>query len=78
MPGVEEQHPIFRFGVFELDVRAGELRKLGVKMKLQDQLTVLPHEDSYFCPVVSLAGFDAIVNRQTRTGLGLLTRCVFR
>src|SRR5438552_18558171 len=28
---------IIRFGTFELDVRAGELRKQGVKIKLQDQ-----------------------------------------
>src|SRR5437762_1214740 len=28
---------IVRFGTFELDVRAGELRKQGVKIKLQDQ-----------------------------------------
>ncbi len=27
----------FRFGIFELDVRAGELRKNGVKLKLQEQ-----------------------------------------
>ena len=26
-----------RFGVFELDLRAGELRKYGVKLKLQDK-----------------------------------------
>jgi TolB-like protein/DNA-binding winged helix-turn-helix (wHTH) protein/Tfp pilus assembly protein PilF len=36
---------ILRFGVFEVDVRAGELRKQGVRIKLQDQpfhvLTVL-------------------------------------
>src|SRR5437588_5191491 len=36
---------ILRFGVFEVDVRAGELRKLGVRIKLQEQpfhfLTVL-------------------------------------
>ena len=29
--------PIYRFGVFQLDVQAGELRKNGVKLKLQDQ-----------------------------------------
>jgi DNA-binding winged helix-turn-helix (wHTH) protein/Tol biopolymer transport system component len=29
--------PIYRFGVFQLDVEAGELRKGGVKLKLQDQ-----------------------------------------
>src|SRR5216683_339330 len=36
---------ILRFGVFEVDVRAGELRKQGVRIKLQEQpfhvLTVL-------------------------------------
>jgi TolB-like protein/Tfp pilus assembly protein PilF len=29
--------PAIRFGVFELDLRAGELRKQGVKVKLQEQ-----------------------------------------
>ena len=28
---------IYRFGIFELDARAGELRKRGLKIKLQDQ-----------------------------------------
>src|SRR5712664_2845942 len=28
---------ILRFGLFEVDVRAGELRKQGVRIKLQDQ-----------------------------------------
>ena len=28
---------VIRFGVFELDLRAGELRKQGIKIKLQDQ-----------------------------------------
>jgi DNA-binding winged helix-turn-helix (wHTH) protein len=28
---------ILRFGVFEVDVRKGELRKQGVRVKLQDQ-----------------------------------------
>src|SRR6267154_2044201 len=36
---------ILRFGVFEVDVRSGELRKQGVRVKLQEQpfqvLTVL-------------------------------------
>lgn len=32
------QHPqVLRFGAFEADLRAGELRKRGVKIKLQDQ-----------------------------------------
>jgi Tol biopolymer transport system component/DNA-binding winged helix-turn-helix (wHTH) protein len=35
---VQSQLPqVLRFGVFEIDVRAGELRKGGVKLKLQDQ-----------------------------------------
>jgi DNA-binding winged helix-turn-helix (wHTH) protein len=29
--------PTLRFGVFELDPRAGELRKKGMKIKLQGQ-----------------------------------------
>ena len=28
---------VIRFGAFEIDVRAGELRKKGVKLKLQEQ-----------------------------------------
>jgi len=28
---------VFRFGTFEVDVRAGELRKQGVRIKLQEQ-----------------------------------------
>src|SRR5262245_50981067 len=28
---------LFQFGVFELDLRAGELRKRGIRVKLQDQ-----------------------------------------
>jgi DNA-binding winged helix-turn-helix (wHTH) protein len=35
---MEKQSPaILRFGVFEVDVRAGELRKQGVRIKLQEQ-----------------------------------------
>jgi eukaryotic-like serine/threonine-protein kinase len=40
-----ERSEILRFGVFEVDVRSGELRKQGVRIKLQEQpfhvLTVL-------------------------------------
>src|SRR5712675_3494165 len=40
-----ERQEIVRFGTFEVDVRAGELRKQGVRVKLQEQpfqvLTVL-------------------------------------
>ena len=36
---MEEEHQVrrFRFGVFELDVGAGELRKHGVRIRLQEQ-----------------------------------------
>ena len=38
MPGSAAELPrIFRFGLYELDVRAGELRKSGLKIKLQGQ-----------------------------------------
>jgi DNA-binding winged helix-turn-helix (wHTH) protein len=37
MPGLEQQQPTFQFGVFELNPRTGELRKHGVKLKLQEQ-----------------------------------------
>lgn len=37
MSGVQEQQPVFQFGVFELNRHTGELRKHGVKLKLQDQ-----------------------------------------
>lgn len=29
--------PLYRFGPFELDVRAGELRKYGTRIRLQEQ-----------------------------------------
>jgi TolB-like protein/DNA-binding winged helix-turn-helix (wHTH) protein/Flp pilus assembly protein TadD len=37
---MHEAHPLhgrFRFGVFELDLRAGELRKRGLRVRLQEQ-----------------------------------------
>ena len=37
MPGIGQQQSAFRFGVFELNPRTGELRKHGVKVKLQEQ-----------------------------------------
>lgn len=37
MPSIQEHRPIFHFGVFELNSHTGELRKHGVKLKLQDQ-----------------------------------------
>ncbi|HEY3458726.1 MAG TPA: winged helix-turn-helix domain-containing protein [Bryobacteraceae bacterium] len=37
MPDIEQQRATYRFGVFELNPRTGELRKHGVKLKLQEQ-----------------------------------------
>src|SRR2546427_6898178 len=37
MAGVQSGRATIRFGVFEADFRAGELRKRGVKIKLQEQ-----------------------------------------
>jgi DNA-binding winged helix-turn-helix (wHTH) protein len=34
---MNEGGPLIRFGVFEIDLQAGELRKQGLKIKLQDQ-----------------------------------------
>ena len=37
MQSATSSSQILRFGTFELDVRAGELRKQGVRLKLQEQ-----------------------------------------
>src|SRR5271166_1198233 len=37
MPRSSESHAVFRFGVFEVDLREGELRKSGLRVKLQEQ-----------------------------------------
>jgi cholera toxin transcriptional activator len=37
MPAPQNNSRIARFGVFELDLNAGELRKSGVKLRLQEQ-----------------------------------------
>ncbi len=37
MPPVNTSSMVLRFGVFEVDLRAGELRKQGVRIKLQEQ-----------------------------------------
>jgi DNA-binding winged helix-turn-helix (wHTH) protein len=37
VPGIDHERASYRFGIFELDLQSGELRKLGVKLKLQDQ-----------------------------------------
>src|SRR5262252_2319040 len=37
MQGVSESRGSIRFSTFEVDLRAGELRKQGVKVKLQEQ-----------------------------------------
>ena len=37
MPVSYEVRSLYRFGVFELDAHTGELRRNGIKLKLQDQ-----------------------------------------
>ena len=37
MPDSSTRPPVMRFGVFEVDLRAGELRRNGSKVKLQEQ-----------------------------------------
>src|SRR5215469_2757789 len=37
MPLSSEGHSLYRFGVFELEAQSGELRRNGIKLKLQDQ-----------------------------------------
>ena len=37
MEEIKHRYPPIRFGVFEVDLQAGELRKQGFKVKLQDQ-----------------------------------------
>src|SRR6266545_1016863 len=37
MPSLPEDRRVIRFGVFELDVRSGELRKQGLKTRLPPQ-----------------------------------------
>jgi len=40
MPVSYEVRSLYRFGVFELEAHTGELRRNGIKLKLQDQ----PHQ----------------------------------
>lgn len=42
MPDSSPRPPVIRFGVFEVDLRSGELRKSGVKIKLQEQPFQIP------------------------------------
>ena len=37
MPASSPSHPTYRFGIFEVDPRSGELWKNGVRLKIQDQ-----------------------------------------
>lgn len=37
MSGAGQPAPSHEFGIFELDVRSGDLRKRGIRIKLQDQ-----------------------------------------
>ncbi len=72
---------ILRFGVFEVDVRAGEVRKQGVRVKLQEQpfqiLTILVQRPGdvvtreelrlAIWPTDTFVDFDNGLNRPTLT-----------
>jgi hypothetical protein len=45
---LRENHPIYRFGVLELERRTGELRRGGVKLKLQDQPCQIARASGFF------------------------------
>src|SRR6266849_10159838 len=76
MPLKTQRAAILRFGAFELDLRSGDLRKKGVRIKLQEQplqvLTVLlQHPDevvtreelrSAIWPVDTFVDFDNSLN----------------
>jgi DNA-binding winged helix-turn-helix (wHTH) protein len=53
---------VFRFGVFEVDTRAGELRKNGIKLKLQEQ----PFQ--VLCMLLERAG-ELVSRQELRTRL---------
>jgi DNA-binding response OmpR family regulator len=67
MPGTEQRQRAFQFGVFEMNPQARELRKHGVKLKLQDQplqilLLLLEHSG------------EIVTERKFRNASGLKTR----
>ena len=73
MPEIEQQQPAFQFGVFELNPHTRELRKHGVKLKLQDQ----PLKFSFFCwsePAKSLPGsrFRSASGPRTRMSISTM------
>src|ERR1039458_2263181 len=80
MPGAEHHPPAYRFGVFELDGRSGELRKHGIRIKLQDQprqvlLLLLEHAgelvtreqiQKHLWPDNTFVDFDNAINSAVR------------
>jgi Tol biopolymer transport system component/DNA-binding winged helix-turn-helix (wHTH) protein len=80
MPGTEERAPVYRFGVFELHAQSGELRKHGVRIKLQDQprqilLLLLEHAgdvvtreqiQQHLWPDNTFVDFDNAINSAVR------------
>jgi DNA-binding response OmpR family regulator len=64
-----EQSPlprVLRFGIFEIDLRAGELRRDGVKLKLQEQpfqlLCMLEELRNRLWPADTFVDFDHGLN----------------
>ncbi len=69
-----QRHDVFRFGVFELDARSGELRKSGVKLRLPGQpvqvLVELPR-----LPLIAHRYFSSRLTRAAYLGCGSSTAC---
>ncbi len=75
----EVKRPLIRFGIFEVDLQAGELRRQGVKVKLQQQpfqvLAMLPERPAEVVrreeiqkrlwPADTFVDFDRGLNRAT-------------
>src|SRR5512133_1745892 len=80
MPDAGERAPAYEFGAFQLDARSGELRKRGIKIKLQDQprqilLLLLDHAgevvtreqiQAHLWPGDTFVDFDNAINSAVR------------
>src|SRR5262249_28904933 len=80
MPSAVNGNQRIQFGIFEVDMKAGELRRNGTRVRLQEQpfqiLTILlehsgevvPREElrGGLCPAVSYVDFDHSLNAAVR------------
>src|ERR1039457_465609 len=80
MQSVRDQRRVYQFGVFQLDARNGELRKHGIKIRLQDQpclilCLLLEHAgevvtreqiQKHLWPATTFVDFDNAINSAVR------------